>query len=1064
MAKLYPPYIEGTIPAFYTENVSGTAQTILTVPFSMNKSVGKANISGFSLKLKTVNSNVFLYTNLKATAVSDYDIENEYVVSFNLGSATKLRVGTFYKVQLAYIDTEGEIGYYSTVGIVKYTTKPKVTIADLSPTYTNMSKTIYYGNYSQENQDTTEKAYSYQFIITDSSDNVILDSKTLLHNCENNILTYESTDEHSFPDILEKNLVYYIQYIVTTVNKMVVASPKYRIVDKLTLPPEIKATLHVDLNYDNGYVEVNLIGVKNEDGGERAATGAYVITRSSADSDYTVWNELMRFQLHGQLPSRKVLVDYTIEQGKEYQYALQQYSDTGIYSNKILSNIIMADFEDAFLYDGERQLKIRYNPKIQSFKIDRPESKIETIGSKYPFFFRNGNVEYREFPISGLISYLGDEAELFMTNEELQLESIDDLARLGTIRDRDEVDLDALILKGAYIDYDYLEAMWNMKARAEEKINHSRVRTTDYLDYSIAAERMFKMKVLEWLTNGKPKLFRSPGEGNYVVRLMNVSLTPEDRTGRTIHSFTATAYEVAPFTYESLVEYDLIDTTEQNITQLRWETLPLATTENMDDDDRYTKIGSVYYAQGSLLTAHRTVQTVTFSDMQPGDVVYILTKSNFMANTTFNEELDRYILNNEDNTPGKIVIGATGSYTLDIDTDIAYIGVPANAQYTGLVTYSFYNDAQNVFNTIIDIGPIDYLGQQYIGAHPNNIVDEILNIKRLSCIFLYLHFSKREVGKAYYQNTHWYRNSNYTSEITTDPTPQIAQDTGYYADPLMLYSYEIDKFDTYLTDRNEIVTILGIVPVDNQEVQRSLIDKLDRQGNIIQYVYEGYYYLNNRNQLINAGNTTYLDSRQYYVKKPFKFYHDPYHQVYPEDLATRKLEHLIIDPESYKQALEYATDVLQLKKDGDLVDIDLYSNIAILNNYPLDLTEIEHYNIDFRSDFNNIRLNNGVVLECGFETQEVIYSFELDRKIQKSKAYKDYKQIQDLSSASGFLNFIQSRTNAKTTYPIIGSDYVSDMNYATKMKQARENYPQVYSTYLNLVTVEKKAWEEAQGE
>ena len=53
MAKLYPPNIEGTIPAFYTE---GT--TKIVVPFSMNKAVGKSEVYGFSLKIKYVDGNV----------------------------------------------------------------------------------------------------------------------------------------------------------------------------------------------------------------------------------------------------------------------------------------------------------------------------------------------------------------------------------------------------------------------------------------------------------------------------------------------------------------------------------------------------------------------------------------------------------------------------------------------------------------------------------------------------------------------------------------------------------------------------------------------------------------------------------------------------------------------------------------------------------------------------------------------------------------------------------------------------------------------------------------------
>jgi len=54
MAKLYPPTINENIPAFYEEN--GTVK--ITVPFSMNRAVLKDDISGFILKIKTVQGNV----------------------------------------------------------------------------------------------------------------------------------------------------------------------------------------------------------------------------------------------------------------------------------------------------------------------------------------------------------------------------------------------------------------------------------------------------------------------------------------------------------------------------------------------------------------------------------------------------------------------------------------------------------------------------------------------------------------------------------------------------------------------------------------------------------------------------------------------------------------------------------------------------------------------------------------------------------------------------------------------------------------------------------------------
>ena len=91
---------------------------------------------------------------------------------------------------------------------------------------------------------------------------------------------------------------------------------------------------------------------------------------------------------------------------------------------------------------------------------------------------------------------------------------------------------------------------------------------TDLVDENIKAEREFKLAVLDWLTNGKPKLFRSPTEGNYLVRLMNTQLTPEDRLGRMLHNFSCTAYEIAECNYNNLLncgifkaDSDIIDTT-----------------------------------------------------------------------------------------------------------------------------------------------------------------------------------------------------------------------------------------------------------------------------------------------------------------------------------------------------------------------------------------------------------------------------------------------------------------------------------------------------------------------
>jgi hypothetical protein len=59
MVKLYPPILEGTLPAFYSDE-KGIVN--ITIPFSMNRAVSHTQIGGFELKIKTVQNGNFLYT------------------------------------------------------------------------------------------------------------------------------------------------------------------------------------------------------------------------------------------------------------------------------------------------------------------------------------------------------------------------------------------------------------------------------------------------------------------------------------------------------------------------------------------------------------------------------------------------------------------------------------------------------------------------------------------------------------------------------------------------------------------------------------------------------------------------------------------------------------------------------------------------------------------------------------------------------------------------------------------------------------------------------------------
>ena len=69
----------------------------------------------------------------------------------------------------------------------------------------------------------------------------------------------------------------------------------------------------------------------------------------------------------------------------------------------------MCEFEDMFLITGDHILPIRYNPKVSSWKKVVQESITNTLGSKYPFIRRSGDVNYQQFQIGGLLSCRTDE-------------------------------------------------------------------------------------------------------------------------------------------------------------------------------------------------------------------------------------------------------------------------------------------------------------------------------------------------------------------------------------------------------------------------------------------------------------------------------------------------------------------------------------------------------------------------------------------------------------------------------------------------------------------------------
>lgn len=740
MSKLYPPQIEGTLPAFYGEQKDDKINYSIRIPYGMNKTVSINLVTEMAIRIKTVQSNQLVYS-----GKTELDLNNNDSVVFNIveeqngfqGSYSKFSVGQYYKVQIAYVQNN-EIGYYSTVGIIKCTSKPEMSIVNMTEGALHSDTTFYTGIY-RNNGDSTEKLYSYYFNVYDNSNNLIATSGEQLHNAEEDISIDESKDEYQLLIALEENKIYNIVYGGTTINGMRIETVPYRIVQQSTIPPEIKADITAEMNSNNGYIKINIIGKKNPDTGlEENAIGTFQILRSSEIGQYADWQIIHRFVMFGSQPSALNIKDFTVEQGKKYKYALQQYNnESGLVSDKLFSNEIMADFEDCFLYDGERQLKIKYNPKISSFKETLQEAKTNTLGGQYPFIFRNGKVAYKEFPISGLISYLMDEEHLFLKDEEMGLEDFtQNYYRTVTLKTgittANTDYFQAIINQGYYNKAEELKNLYQQRELPDSKENQiikQRTRTTQLLDYNQAAERIFKLKVLEFLNNGKPKLFRSASEGNYIVRLMNSSLAPNDQLGRMLHSFSTTATEVQEFNPKALEEIGIITTKEINTRQLRWETVLLK--DFADKKETWIKLNRY------------TAVSLQCLDMVPGTKIRIYYENQI--------------------NPIEIEIGITGAYYSNLETNISKIEINTDIFKTSLqgqITYGFYGQTFNHFDTYekFDINDIPLI--QFIGEKRNDknelmgIKEQLTDIRNKITNFNLLHFLKREVVPVYKFTSH----------------------------------------------------------------------------------------------------------------------------------------------------------------------------------------------------------------------------------------------------------------------------------------------------------------------
>ena len=217
-----------------------------------------------------------------------------------------------------------------------------------------------------------------------------------------------------------------------------------------------------------------------------------------------------------------IFYDYTIESGVWYLYAVQPIDlESGSRKKTQYTNSLkptLRNFAFSYLLGyGEQQLKLEFDNNINNYNIRVVDSSLEGLGSKYPFINRNNSIYYHTFGITGLVSFNMDEQNTFLKDGKKSIYKYDNIVNL-------------------YNTYN---------------TNH-RITTYDYI-----YEREFRKAVENFLYQDRPMLFKSTTEGNILVRLSDISFTPNQTLGRLVYSFSANAKEIDDSTLYNYKKYGL---------------------------------------------------------------------------------------------------------------------------------------------------------------------------------------------------------------------------------------------------------------------------------------------------------------------------------------------------------------------------------------------------------------------------------------------------------------------------------------------------------------------------
>lgn len=563
-SQLYPPLIDKSLPAFVVaaakddenatysgsiniyfapaifNSIKEIAQIQLTLRIRSNNE--NALNSDYVSRIKVINmadvgvvsladdpvlalSDYKYYVTLSETDLADgsWATYNTYKVQLRAGDETaRANIDNFSGVS-KFQDNQEHFSEWSTVCLIRPIEEPtfsvitleddnddELTINESVNTFFTSIDSDFIGSYTQP--DPSEPLKNWRMMLYDATEtNVLADSGWNIFNSydymtteEKGAVAFERHLKYQMEDATSYVLILYVE----TKNGYK-SSKKYSFSTMVSSGEELGAAVSSEINEEEAYAIVNVVSNDNI----KQYTNV-TIRRTSSRSNFTIWEDICTKTFAGEILTW-TFHDFTVESGVFYRYGVQRRDIRGRRGKLEMTDLVMGEWEDAFLVGQGQQLKLKFDFVVNNKSITVSESKTDTIGSKYPYVRRNGYMYYKNLTVSGLIAECMDQADLFTTDARL---------------------------------YNHTEKLYK---NINDQVNLF-VNTYDY-----TYEREFRHAVMTFLYDNNVKLFKSAQEGNILVKLMNISLTPKTELGRLLYQFSATLVEVDEYTIENCDKYNI---------------------------------------------------------------------------------------------------------------------------------------------------------------------------------------------------------------------------------------------------------------------------------------------------------------------------------------------------------------------------------------------------------------------------------------------------------------------------------------------------------------------------